>query len=101
MSEVKKETQDVKSTETKSKTVAARDTAKKEAVIYIGPSIKGLVSTGTIYNNGIPNNLELEMEKQPAIKNLVVPVSELSGVRKELRVPGSALAVIYNKIITE
>lgn len=101
MSETKKATIEEKTQETKTKSVSRREEVQKEAAIYIGPSIKGLVSTGTVYNNGLPDNLKLEMEKQPAIKNLVVPVSELSGARKDLRIPGSAMSIIYNKIATK
>ena len=73
---------------------------KKGTVMYIGPSIKNIATTGTLYNNGLPEPMLREMEKQPAIKNLIVPVGELAAAQKELATAGSALAVIYGKITT-
>ncbi len=71
---------------------------KKETVMYIGPSIKNVVSTGTLYRNGLPEALKKEMEKQPVIKSLIVPVSGLARAQRQLATPGSALAVIYGKV---
>lgn len=74
--------------------------AEKKMVVYIGPSIKNVVSTGTVYNNGLPAKLTQETEKQPVIKSLLIPVDELAAAQKELATPGSALAVIYNRVVT-
>ncbi len=73
---------------------------KKGTVMYIGPTIKNVVITGTLYNNGLPEPLVREMEKQPAVGSLVVPVGELAAAQKELATPGSALATIYRQVTT-
>ena len=75
--------------------------AQKKTVIYIGPSIKNVVSTGTLYNNGLPKILKEEMTKQPVIKKLIIPVEELSEAQRKLATPGSALATVYGKVITQ
>lgn len=73
---------------------------EKRIMVYIGPSIKNLVSSGTVYNNGVPEALIQEMEDQPVIKSLLIPVEELAEARRELAQPGSALKIIYDKVIT-
>ena len=92
---------EVKQPETKTKATAKKETVQKETVIYIGPSIKNVVSTGSLYKNGLPDVLEKEMKKQPVIGSLIIPISGLAAAQKELATPGSALAVIYGKVIAE
>lgn len=87
--------------ETRVRTAARKENTQKETVIYIGPSIRNVVSTGTLYNNGLPERLKKEMEKQPVIGNLIIPVSCLAAAQRELAVPGSALAVVYGKVIVK
>lgn len=86
---------EVKQPETK-----AAKTKEKKTLVYIGPAIKGVVSSGTVYNNGVPEALIQEMVEQPVIKSLLVPVEELADARRELTKPGSALKIIYDKVVT-
>ncbi len=78
-----------------------REDTRKKTVVYIGPTIKNVAATGTIYNNGIPEKLAGEITRQPIIGSLLVPVEELAAAQRELAVQGSALKVIYNKVITK
>lgn len=100
MSEAKKEDV-VKAPALESKTKSKREEVQKEAVVYIGPSIKGIVSTGTVYSNGLPELLIKKADEQPVLNSLVIPVSKLAEAERELRVPGSALATIYAKVETK
>lgn len=70
---------------------------RKETVVYIGPTMKGVAITGGLYNNGLPEELKNEIEKRPMLRELVVPVERLAEAKKELAKPGSALATIYKK----
>lgn len=83
----------------RNKSVVAAE--QKKTLVYIGPSIKNVVSTGTVYNNGLPAKVMQEIEKQPIIKSLVIPVDKLAAAQKELATQRSALAVIYGKVITK
>lgn len=74
---------------------------REKTVVYIGPTIKNVASTGSVYTNGLPERLKKEMEKQPAIGELLVPVEKLAEAKRSLAMPGSALAMIYKKVITE
>lgn len=75
--------------------------AQKEVVIYIGPSIKNVVSTGTVYNNGLPKFLKEEIERQPVLKSLIIPVGKLADIQNDLRIPESAVSLICKKVRTE
>lgn len=101
MSEAKKEETAVKAQGTKTKSAAKREDTPNEPVIYIGPSIKNVASTGTVYNNGLPDVLQKETEKQQVLKSLVIPVSRLADAQKEINTPGSAMNLIYKKVKTE
>lgn len=72
--------------------------AERETVMYIGPSIKDVVLTGTLYNNGLPEPLKREIERRPVVGSMVLPVNGLSKVYRQLAVPGSAWEVLYDKV---
>ncbi len=99
MSEIRKEEE--KRAEAK-KEARAKPVPKKEAdretVMYVGPSIRGVACTGTLYRNGLPEVLKREMERRPAVGGLVGPVSALAAAQRQLATPGSALAVLYGKV---
>lgn len=99
MSELRKEGSPARKAE---KAGAAGKDGERQAgtVMYVGPTIKGVAVNGTLYRNGLPEALEAEAARQPAIRSLVVPVGELAAAQRELAVPGSALAVIYGRIVT-
>lgn len=90
-----------KTVKTQAKTAVKRETIQKGPVIYIGPSIKNIVSTGTVYNNGIPKLLKEEIERQPVLKSLIIPIEKLADVQKDLHIPESAVSIIYKKVKTE
>lgn len=96
MNETKAEKQ-----ETKTRQPVKNEAVQKKTVVYIGPTIKSVVSTGTIYNNGLPESLKKEIEKLPLIGSLLIPVDGLAAAQKELATPGSALAVIYEKVVND
>jgi hypothetical protein len=69
--------------------------ASVEARIYIGASFRG-VATGTIYRGDkLPPAIEVAMKEVPALKELLVPISELLEAQKQLRNPESALSRLY------
>lgn len=69
-------------------------------VMYLGPSIKGVAATGTVYNNGLPKGLEEEVGKQPLLKELIIPLGGIAEAQKALKEKGSTISIIYGKIIT-
>ena len=69
---------------------------KQGNLMYLGPSITGVVRHSTIFKNGVlPQKLSKCVEEFPAMKKLLVSMDEISAATKELMKEQSALATIY------
>lgn len=69
--------------------------------IYIGPNIKGLIQTGTIYRGDRANAHKMAasaIEKQPLVKTLIVAGDALPEARLKVKTPGNVLYVNYQKL---
>lgn len=66
--------------------------------IYIGPTIKNIVSESTIFSNGLTPQLKELMEKRPEVKMLIVPVDKLATARRALLKKDSAESICYKKL---
>lgn len=79
----------------------ARGTARKngvpDKVAYVGPTIRGVVQPGTIFNNGLPDALQKKVKENPVLRSLLVPVRELGKARKELQNETTAISACYKK----
>ena len=73
---------------------------KKETVMYIGPTISGVVKQNTVFNNGLPKGLIELQEKMPIVKSLIVSTSQIAEAKNKVQSKGSALNVIYNKVLS-
>ena len=63
----------------------AKTVAKtQETMVYAGPTI-------------LPDGLKTAMEKEPAIYNLVVPISNLAAVNADIASQSGAAYVFYKK----
>ncbi|TYS66369.1 hypothetical protein FZD47_02460 [Bacillus infantis] len=70
-----------------------------ETVIYTGESLPGgTLQQFSIFKNGLPEVLNPYIEKCPAIKDMMVPLSQLSETRKNLLVHGSREHTLNNQI---
>jgi len=81
------------------KTTGTSETNKEiRQTIYIGPSIRG-VMTGTVFTGtDLPKHLETAIEQQPVLKELIVPVSQLTAARKQLQDSNSAMSKYFLKV---
>lgn len=77
------------------KAAATAETTAKEAVVYVGPSLAGIATRNTTYNNGLPEGLEKYIEKKPIMAKLLVPVSKLATALKEINSGTGAYAAYY------
>ena len=75
-------------------------TAKKQSnLMYLGPTITGVVRHSTIFKNGVlPKKLNECVEQFPAMKMLLVSMEEIPAVTKELNKEQSALGTIYAQV---
>lgn len=85
--------------EAKTETKATEKEAKAETLVYVGPTIPGVASHSTIYNNGLPKELTDAQEKEPAFKALVVPLSALTNALGEINGKTGATYVFYKKAL--
>lgn len=71
---------------------------ENKKVMYLGPTIRGVVKNGAVFEGGIPKNLEKIAGKKPIIQNLIVPLENIVDVSKNIRVEGTAEAISFDKI---
>lgn len=85
------------SEKTEKKKTEVKQEKKKEAVIYLGPEIPGVVSAGTVFSRGLPPQMERTLKELPAAGKLLVPVGEAVDARKKLKNKMSAISICYKK----
>lgn len=74
-------------------------TKKNESpVMYLGPTIRGVVKHGAVFSGGIPGRLEKLAGKKPIINNLIVPLSGIVKAKTAIDTEGTVEAVAYDKI---
>ena len=69
--------------------------------IYLGPNIKGLIQTGTIYRGTRRDALRsaaAAIEQEPLVKTLIVSGDALPEARLRVKSPGNALYANYQKL---
>lgn len=69
--------------------------------IYIGPNLKGLLQTGTIFRGSREEALKAAapaIEKHPTVRTLIVSGDTLPELRRKVRTPGNALYASYQKL---
>ena len=79
---------------------AARKNSVPDKVVYVGPAIRGVVQSGTVFNNGLPAALQKKIEENPVFGSLLVPVQELGKAKRELRDGATALSACYKKAVS-
>ena len=88
---------------TKEKKAAA---PKKEAgfFVYLGPSIRGVIQTATIFTGTreeVEEFLAGPIERYPRIKRLLVSGDTLPEDRINVKTPGNGLYAAYQKLVAE
>lgn len=71
---------------------------KNERLMYIGPTIHGVVKNGAVFSGGIPKILERLTEEKPVVKNLIVPLSGIVQAKKEAATEGTVAAIACQRI---
>jgi len=89
--------------DTKDKKAAA---PKKDTgfFVYLGPSIRGVIQTATIYEGTraeVEEFLAGPIERYPKIKRLLVSGETLAEDRIKVKTPGNGLYAAYMKIVAE
>lgn len=92
---------------TAKKSAVRKKTAKKADAggagfcVYIGPSIQGVIQSGTVYRgerSAVLTELAPAIEQRPLIASLVVDGATLPVDRIKVKTPGNLLFVNYRKL---
>lgn len=67
-------------------------------VMYLGPTIRGVVKSGAVFSGGLPGRLAKLIGKKPLVKNLIIPLSGIVKAKKAIDTEGTVEAVTYDKI---
>lgn len=74
--------------------------AKTQNLMYLGPSITGVVRHSTVFKDGVfPQKLNDCVNEFPAMKKLFVPMDGIPAAFRELKKEQSALGTIYSQVI--
>lgn len=85
-------------------TAPREETAVKSAVpfpspcVYCGPSVRNVARQYTVYVGGVPEALAKFVEDHPEARGLMVPPEQFAQVRRELETPGTAKAILFQKL---
>lgn len=74
-------------------------TEKESTLVYCGPTIKGVVTQYSHFNNGIPKKLKGYAEKNKAVKRLLVPIEKIVEAKRNIQIKGTVENISYNKIL--
>lgn len=82
-----------------SKKTNAPATEKKQGnVMYIGPTIVGVVRHSTVFKDGVlPEKAKKCVAELPMMEKLFVSIEEVPAALKELKKKQSVLATVYGK----
>lgn len=75
--------------------VVVIENTKKITVVYVGPTIAGVVKQNTFFNNGIPSILRTTIDEYPALGGLLIPISRLPKALKDITNNQGALHIIF------
>lgn len=76
-----------------------KTTTLKFPRIYVGHTINKLsLKQFTVFNDGYPNWMQTNIDKYPILKQLIVPVSDLTKAREQLKDKNSVLFNINKKL---
>lgn len=71
--------------------------------VYIGPSIRGVIQSGTIYSGSLEETLKFlspAIEKYPLIAKLISTDKTIAEDRVKVKTAGNLLNVYYKKLAT-
>lgn len=77
--------------------------AKAGPMVYVGPTLpNGLLARFTVFSGGefVPHVKELA-DKSPALRGLIVPVSQLNQARKDVTTQGHILHLHAKNVLKE
>lgn len=74
--------------------------AKKQPkqVVYVGPTIPGVIKTNTIFNNGIDERVAERIKSQQELGGLLIDINNLSDAQRQIALKKGAYYSLYSKV---
>lgn len=69
----------------------------KELMVYMGPTMIGFATHGTVFREGLPETIENTIQQAPFLKGLFVPTTELAAAITELEQKTGIRYRLYQK----
>ena len=91
------EVQTEEKTEVKTEAVPVKKQEKKN-LMYLGPSITGVIRHAEVYAGGIPEAAKACVSQLPVMERLFVSLDGIADAERELRKKESALGAIYAQV---
>ena len=93
------EVKDDLSLEVGSDTVAEEKQKSREAVMYLGPTIVGVIRHSTVFKEGVlPEKVQECVKQLPMMERLFVPIGDIPEAVKEINKNQSVLRTIYVQV---
>ena len=70
----------------------------EKILMYVGPTITGVASHGMVLNNGLTESLKATIEKEPAIRGLLIPIENAAVALREIDTKTGATYSLYKKV---
>lgn len=71
--------------------------AKKEKLVYVGPTIPGVITKGVVLNGNVPKKYTELMSKYGYLKNLLVKLGDVNRANQEIGHRAGAYYEFYKK----
>ena len=71
---------------------------KTEIYVYIGPTVRGVLQSGTVYRGKKSDIIGKIAEKYPQIEKLTVKSSELADARRKIQSGEGIIALAYKAL---
>lgn len=79
--------------------MSRKQTARQpDAVVYCGPTVRGVAKQFAVYQNGTPLYLRALGEKIPEVRALTVPLDKFAATRQALQNGDSTQSLLYARI---
>lgn len=71
---------------------------KPAAMVYCGPTVRGVAKRYTVYHNGLPETLKKLTVQFPEAGELTVPLDRFAATRKALQQVDSTQSLLYARL---